>query len=81
MKADIHPNYHPVTVSCACGSVFTTRSTIHQDTIRVEVCNACHPFYTGKHKIVDTEGRVDAFMRRYARGGKPADADKKADEK
>lgn len=78
MKADIHPNYHVVKVNCACGNEFQTRSTTHHDVIRVEVCNDCHPFYTGKHKIVDTEGRVDAFMRRYARGAKAqTDADKK----
>lgn len=65
MKADIHPNYHRIVVHCTCGNEFETRSTYKQEKLRVEVCNACHPFFTGKHKIVDTEGRVDQFMRRY----------------
>jgi large subunit ribosomal protein L31 len=65
MKADIHPVYNLKTVVCSCGNTFETRSTYKNDTIRVDVCNACHPFYTGKHKIVDTAGRVDLFKRRY----------------
>lgn len=65
MKAELHPNYNEKTVVCSCGNTFTTRSTYKSDTIRVDVCNACHPFYTGKHKIVDTAGRVDQFMKRY----------------
>ncbi len=63
MKADIHPDYVEATVSCACGETFTTRST--KPEIRVEVCSQCHPFYTGKQKMVDTEGRVEKFIRRY----------------
>lgn len=64
MKSDIHPDYTEITVSCSCGNEFKTRSTLGQD-LQVEVCSACHPFYTGKQKIVDTGGRVDKFRRRY----------------
>ncbi|MCS6776953.1 MAG: 50S ribosomal protein L31 [Chloroherpetonaceae bacterium] len=63
MKPGIHPEYKPATVVCQCGNTFQTRST--RETIRVEICSACHPFYTGKQKIVDTEGRVEKFMQRY----------------
>jgi large subunit ribosomal protein L31 len=65
MKADIHPNYSSVNVTCNCGNEFSVSSTMRADSYRVDVCNKCHPFYTGKHKILDTEGRVDQFMRRY----------------
>src|ERR1700688_5094090 len=58
MKAGIHPDYKEITVTCTCGNTFPTRSTIGQD-LQVEVCSNCHPFYTGKQKIVDTRGRVD----------------------
>ncbi len=69
MKTDIHPTYTDTTVSCSCGNSFTTRST--SDSVRVELCNECHPFYTGKQKLVDTGGRIDRFERRYgARKGK-----------
>jgi large subunit ribosomal protein L31 len=69
MKTDIHPSYTETTVSCSCGNSFTTRST--SDSVRVELCNECHPFYTGKQKLVDTGGRIDRFERRYgARKGK-----------
>ena len=64
MKADIHPQYGPATVTCSCGNEFTTRST--QDSIRVELCNLCHPFYTGKQKLVDSGGRVERYRKRYA---------------
>lgn len=67
MKPDIHPNYHEITVTCSCGNVFTTGSTLAEDTLRVEVCNKCHPFYTGTQKIVDTAGRVDKFNRRFSK--------------
>lgn len=67
MRADIHPKYHNVLVHCACGNTFETRST--RPEIRVDVCGACHPYYTGAQKFVDTAGRVDKFRRRYARGG------------
>lgn len=64
MKADIHPQYVPCRVVCNCGNDFVTRST--RATIRVEICAACHPFYTGTMKLVDTEGRVDKFKKKYA---------------
>lgn len=65
MKAQIHPKYYPeAKVTCACGNVFTTGATVPE--IRVEVCSACHPFYTGQMKFVDTAGRVDAFKARMA---------------
>ncbi|MGD9495773.1 MAG: 50S ribosomal protein L31 [Armatimonadota bacterium] len=63
MKPDIHPDYVEATVTCACGESFKTRST--KPEIRVEVCSQCHPFFTGTQKIVDTEGRVEKFIRRY----------------
>lgn len=63
MKPDIHPNYVDSTVKCSCGNVFTTRST--KDALSVELCNDCHPFYTGKQKLVDTGGRVERFEKRY----------------
>ena len=65
MKPDIHPRYEEITVACACGNTFQTRST-HEGDLHVEVCSACHPFYTGQQKIVDTAGRVEKFRRRYA---------------
>jgi large subunit ribosomal protein L31 len=64
MKPDIHPEYKTTTVHCACGNSFETRST--SDNIHVEICSACHPFYTGKQKLVDTAGRVERFRQRYA---------------
>lgn len=64
MKADIHPNYAPITATCSCGNVIETRSTLGKD-IHLEVCSACHPFYTGKQKMVDTGGRVERFRRRF----------------
>jgi len=63
MKQDIHPDYHEVDVVCACGNTFKTRSTVKE--IHVEICSACHPFYTGKQKMVDTEGRVERFRKKY----------------
>lgn len=66
MKAGIHPDYHEVTVSCACGNNFKTRSTIKGTQIRLEICAACHPFFTGKMKLIDTAGRVERFRRKYA---------------
>ncbi len=66
MKADTHPNYGDVTVNCSCGNEFTTRSTLEKE-LHIEVCSACHPFYTGKQKMMDTAGRVDKFRKRYAR--------------
>jgi large subunit ribosomal protein L31 len=66
MKEGIHPDYHPVTVHCACGSTFQTRSTIKGNLIRVEICSSCHPFFTGKQKLLDTAGRVERFQKKYA---------------
>jgi large subunit ribosomal protein L31 len=65
MKDAIHPNYKQITVTCSCGNTFETRSTLGQD-LQIEVCSSCHPFYTGKQKIVDTGGRVDRFRKKYA---------------
>lgn len=67
MKTDIHPAYGPTQVTCTCGNSFETRSTAPSGTIRVEVCSACHPFYTGKQKILDTGGRVARFEARYGK--------------
>jgi large subunit ribosomal protein L31 len=66
MKAAIHPAYNEIRVMCACGSSFTTRST-HKGDIHVEICSACHPFFTGKQKLMDTAGRVERFRRKYAK--------------
>jgi large subunit ribosomal protein L31 len=68
MKSDIHPSYCEIMVTCGCGNTFKTRSTLCQD-LHVEVCSACHPFYTGKQKIVDTAGRVDRFRQKYGLKG------------
>ena len=67
MKDEIHPNYHDVTVQCACGETFVTGTTKKTDTMKVEICNKCHPFFTGKQKMVDTGGRIDKFNKRYAK--------------
>ena len=64
MKPDIHPKYQEIKVICSCGNSFTTRSTRNKD-FHMDVCSACHPFYTGKQKIVDTAGRIDKFRRKY----------------
>jgi large subunit ribosomal protein L31 len=69
MKTDIHPKYGDIQVTCSCGNTFTTRSTVVKP-LHVEVCSACHPFYTGKQKVMDTAGRIDKFRQRYA--AKPA---------
>ncbi len=71
MKADIHPKYVDIAAKCSCGNVINTRSTIGQD-IHVDVCSECHPFYTGKQKMVDTGGRIDRFNKRFGSriGGK-----------
>lgn len=66
MKADIHPKYKVVKVICSCGYTFDTRSTTHRDSINVEICSNCHPFYTGKQKVMDTAGRVEKFKNKYA---------------
>ena len=63
MKENLHPKYVKTTITCACGNVIETRST--KENIRVEICSKCHPFFTGKQKLVDTSGRVDMFKKRY----------------
>jgi large subunit ribosomal protein L31 len=70
MKTEIHPNYVDAHVTCTCGNDFMTRST--QPDIHVEICSACHPFYTGRQKLVDTGGRVERFQRRVAKGRRSA---------
>lgn len=64
MKASIHPKYETIKVVCSCGNSFETRSTLSRD-LNIEVCSECHPFYTGKQRLVDTAGRVDKFLKRY----------------
>jgi len=76
MKADIHPKYGEASVTCSCGNTFTTEST--KSTLRVELCNECHPFFTGKQKLVDSGGRVERFQRRYGRQATRATAKKTA---
>lgn len=63
MKKDIHPKYNTVQVHCACGNSFETKSTVEE--LRVEICSACHPFFTGKQKLIDTAGRVEKYRRKY----------------
>ena len=65
MKADIHPNYKIVTVQCACGETFQTGTTKNVDVIKGDICSKCHPYFTGKQKLVDTGGRVDKFKKRF----------------
>lgn len=65
MKEKIHPNYKTVKVTCACGATFKTGTTKNVDELKVEICSECHPFFTGKQKLVDTGGRVDRFKKRY----------------
>ncbi|QDV75284.1 50S ribosomal protein L31 [Botrimarina mediterranea] len=67
MQADIHPQYQETSVHCGCGNTFTTRSTRKE--LKVDICNACHPFYTGKLKFVDTAGRIDKFKKKFAAAG------------
>jgi len=75
MKSGIHPEYVPCKVQCACGNVFETRSSI--TLMKVDICSACHPFYTGAQKLVDTAGRVDRFRKRYAKSDAKPEADAK----
>ncbi|MCZ4303608.1 50S ribosomal protein L31 [Zoogloeaceae bacterium G21618-S1] len=65
MKADIHPKYKDITINCSCGNSFVTRSTSDKEAMTIEVCSECHPFYTGKQKIVDTAGRVERFNKKF----------------
>src|SRR5690348_2328756 len=76
MKAGIHPDYHEITVHCACGSAFKTRSTYKAPLMRVEICSQCHPFFTGKQKLIDTAGRVERFQRKYEKAAQAAQAAK-----
>ncbi len=69
MKPGIHPEYVETTVTCTCGNEFVTRSTMKDGIMRVDVCSACHPFYTGKQKILDSGGRVARFEKRYGKKG------------
>ena len=71
MKSDIHPAYAEIEVTCSCGNVFKTQSTMEK-ALHVEVCAACHPFYTGKQKIIDTAGRVEKFNKKYGTKAKAA---------
>jgi large subunit ribosomal protein L31 len=71
MKQGIHPEYNEIKVSCSCGESFVTRSTAGKD-VSLDVCSKCHPFYTGKQKIIDTAGRVDRFQQKYGMRGKKA---------
>ena len=70
MKTGIHPEYHVTTVTCTCGAEFQTRSTAPSGSLRADVCSACHPFYTGKQKILDTGGRVARFEQRFGKRSK-----------
>ncbi len=79
MKQGIHPEYNVITVSCSCGSVFETRSTSGKN-LQLEVCSKCHPFYTGKQKIIDTAGRVDRFQQKYGVRGRGKGKDDSADQ-
>ena len=65
MKADIHPNYAPIAATCACGAVIETRST--KSEFQVDICSECHPFYTGKEKVIDAAGRIERFNKKYGR--------------
>ena len=80
MKKDLHPAYHEVTVVCACGNTFKTRSAYKGDVLHLEICSNCHPFFTGKQKLVDSAGRVERFQRKYKRvpAAEPAVAQPKA---
>jgi len=73
MKQEIHPKYEEIAVTCACGSTFKTRSTLGEE-LHIEICSECHPFFTGKQKLVDTAGRVDRFNKRYHRSGANTEA-------
>lgn len=75
MKADIHPNYGEITVTCSCNHSFKTQSTVGRD-LHIDICSKCHPFFTGQQKMIDTAGRIDRFNQKYKkRGAKKADND------
>ena len=65
MKQNIHPSYKDVSVTCSCGNAFVTKSTLSKDVLHIEVCSLCHPFYSGKQRLVDSAGRVDKFRQKY----------------
>ncbi len=67
MKPEIHPKYSEISVTCSCGNTFKTGSTYGSDDLHIEVCSNCHPFYTGKQRVLDTAGQVDKFRRRYGK--------------
>lgn len=79
MKPEIHPAYHEVKVTCSCGNTFVTRSTTSKKELSLDICSNCHPFYTGKQKVVDTAGRVEKFQKKYSR--KPLTTAKSTEEK
>ena len=79
MQQDIHPAYNVVTVTCSCGNSFKTRSTLGETSLSIEVCAKCHPFYTGKQKIVDSSGRVDKFKQKYGSRSGKVSSDKSSD--
>ncbi len=80
MRQDIHPDYHEVKVTCTCGNAFTTMSTYGNDSLSIEICAKCHPFYTGEQKIIDTEGTVEKFNRKFGGGNKATPEAKKPEE-
>lgn len=65
MKQEIHPNYHETEVVCACGNTFTTRSTYKDNVMKIDICDKCHPFFSGKQKVVDTTGRIEKFKAKH----------------
>lgn len=75
MKKGIHPKYTPAKVACACGNTWETRSTVPE--IKLDICSACHPFFTGRQKIVDTEGRVEKFIQKYRKAEEKKTAEQK----
>ncbi len=77
MKKGIHPKYHETKITCVCGNVIETHSTVKD--IHVEICSNCHPFFTGKQKLIDTAGRVERYRRKYAKGAKAAGSTKPAE--
>ena len=77
MKAEIHPNYEPIKATCSCGNVIETSSTTCED-LHLDVCSACHPFYTGKQKILDSGGRVERYRKRFGSRGSAVTAKKQA---
>ncbi|EKE01404.1 MAG: 50S ribosomal protein L31 [uncultured bacterium] len=78
MKPEIHPNYKQVKVVCSCGNTFETSSTVGKDALNIEICSNCHPFYTGKQKVMDTAGRVEKFQNKYGPKKTPVKKDKEA---